>query len=65
MIVIVALFRDLLLREIRSQRSRRLGAIGANIVLSGRHREYEGYCFSTVPRVMSGLRAELKRPRGW
>jgi hypothetical protein len=41
-IVTVALFRDLLLSEIRSQRSRRLGAIGTNIVLSGRHCEYQG-----------------------
>lgn len=34
MVVIVALLRDLLLDEIRSQRTRRLGAIRGYIILS-------------------------------
>lgn len=73
MIIIVALFRDLLLNEICSQRTRRVGASGGYIILSSRgHRdgsfgmkEVLVLCFSTVPRVMSGQRAELKRTRGW
>lgn len=68
MVVVVALLRDLLLDEIRSQKTRRAGAARGYIILSscghGPSELFEGeeLCadFSTVSRVMSGLKGRVE-----
>jgi hypothetical protein len=56
-IVVVALLRDLLLEEIRSQRTRRIRAIGGYIILSsGDHSQgdsrYEGSSRGLAPALL-------------